>query len=145
MSLMTLQANQAATALDEMVDVIYLEDDPEMAELYRLKLQADGYRVRIVPLDSKPPVSTSGVRPELLFVDMRLRVQQGIDSITAWRADRRFRNLPAVMLSSVDQAEFEAQGLRLGVLDQLIHIRPAVSEANSSPDWLSFASGIDAD
>jgi hypothetical protein len=45
MAVMGTQINAAPTEPDDGIDVLYLEDDPELAELYELKLQLDGYRV----------------------------------------------------------------------------------------------------
>ncbi|TMD17110.1 MAG: hypothetical protein E6J07_07065, partial [Chloroflexi bacterium] len=38
-------ASQAAQADEDLVDVLLVEDDPSVLEMYRLKLELDGYRV----------------------------------------------------------------------------------------------------
>jgi DNA-binding response OmpR family regulator len=124
---MGTQMNAAPTEPDDGIDVLYLEDDPELAELYELKLQLDGYRVRSVPLDSSPRAAVSEPPPQLLFVDMRSRAQHALEAVAAWRAAGRFHDIPAVMLSALSEGELRERGLRLGELDQVVVMREAAS------------------
>ena len=43
--------------VDEDVNVLFIEDDPAVAEMYKLKLELDGYRVTVAKSgeDSAPP------------------------------------------------------------------------------------------
>ena len=108
--------------LDDDIEVLYLEDDPDLAEMYRLKLQLDGYHVRIVPLDSTPAAQIPGPTPELLFVDIRSSVRRGMASLDAWRNDPRFSQTPAVIMSNVTASKLGESGLRLSPMDELIVI-----------------------
>jgi hypothetical protein len=63
----------------------------------------------------------------LLFVDMRSRAQHALEAVAAWRAERRYHDIPAVMLSALSQGELRERGLRLGELDQVVVMREPVS------------------
>lgn len=125
--MMELESSAATDEPDDAVEVLYLEDDPDMAQLYELKLQMDGYHVHTVPLESTPPAVMTTPLPELLFVDMRLRARVAWESLAAWRRDRRLRGAPAVILSNLDAAALEQRGVHLGPLDQVL-MRPILTE-----------------
>ena len=42
----------------EALDILFIEDDPDIAEMYRLKLELDGYWVRVV----EPDVAVAAAR-----------------------------------------------------------------------------------
>ena len=102
------------------IEVLYLEDDPDLAELYELKLKLDGYHVRVARLDAAPAPPTAGPDPELLFIDIRSRARRGLEVLPSWRADSRFRDVPAVILSDLSREALEDRGMRLGDLDQVV-------------------------
>lgn len=130
MSLMMTTASPTYDGgIDDEIEVLYLEDDPDFAEMYRLKLQLDGYRVHLVPLGSVPPASIGGPIPELLFVDTRGGIRRALQSLATWRADPRFRNTPAIIISNVNAGTLREQGVRLSPVDQLLVIaEPTVIE-----------------
>lgn len=41
----TPEASPTGQADEELIDVLLVEDDPSVLEMYRLKLELDGYRV----------------------------------------------------------------------------------------------------
>lgn len=120
MNLTVSHRDPAAPGLDDGIEVLYLEDDPDLAEMYELKLQTDGYHVRTVPLAGGPPLPASGPAPELLFVDIRSETGGSANVFARWRADSRFRDIPAVILSDVNRQGLEERGIRLGNLDQIV-------------------------
>ncbi len=75
------------------VRVLFVEDDPSVAQMYKLKLELDGYDVDVV--------SDVGV-------------------LEALRKDPRTERLPVVILSNYSERELIDRGLRLGALDYLI-------------------------
>lgn len=118
-----VESHSAIANIDEAVEVLYLEDDRDLAALYEDKLRMDGYHVRTVPLDASPPAVMAGAAPELLFVDIRSRARVAVEALAAWRRDARVGNAPAVILSDANSATLEERGIHLGPLDQLL--RPA--------------------
>ncbi len=50
-------ASQATQVDEDLVDVLLVEDDPSVLEMYRLKLELDGYRVNTA-LDGEEGLKT---------------------------------------------------------------------------------------
>src|SRR5437763_12665275 len=53
----------------EAVDILFIADDPDLAEMYRLKLELDGYWVRVVQPEAAVAEALRH-RPELVFLDL---------------------------------------------------------------------------
>ena len=81
-----------------MPKVLILEDDPDIAELYRLFLVNAGFEV--VGVGSDPLRATSGPVPDLILLDERLGLRSGSDAIPDLR-----RAFPAarIVLATADQ------------------------------------------
>ncbi len=126
MSLATPVYPRDPTDVDDGIEILFLEDDVNLAEMYRQKLELDGYRVRMVPIDSVPPGSISEPKPELLFVDTRGGTRRALRSLASWRVDARFRNTPAVIMSNWEESRLREEGIRLGPFDQLIIIHEPI-------------------
>src|SRR5205814_8851051 len=53
----------------ETLDVLYVADNVALAEMYRLKLELDGYWVRVVDLDSAVAEARAR-RPDIVFLEL---------------------------------------------------------------------------
>ena len=53
----------------ETLDILYVADDQTLAEMYRLKLELDGYWVRVVDLDNAV-AETRARRPDIIFLEL---------------------------------------------------------------------------
>ena len=107
---------------DDGVEVLFLERDRALADMYRLKLQLDGYHVRIAPLENPSRVTRRDPEPDLLFVDVGSGVREGLESLAAWRADAGLRQTPAVIISTVNAARLREEGIVLSPSDELLVI-----------------------
>ena len=57
---------------DAVIDVLLIEDDRETLEMYRTKLELDGYRVHVA-LDGEEGVEQAKeLLPDIIFLDVRL-------------------------------------------------------------------------
>ena len=53
----------------ESLEVLVIADDPDLAEMYRLQLELDGYWVRIVGRDTAVAAARAR-RPDILFLEL---------------------------------------------------------------------------
>jgi len=102
------------------VRVLLVEDDSALAQMYRVKLERDGYTVHVAG-DGEEALSTlSEELPDLIFLDVRLPRMDGLAFLERIRATRRTRNIPVVIVSNYSEAELVSRGLQLGALEYLI-------------------------
>jgi twitching motility two-component system response regulator PilH len=109
----------AAGAVDD-VRVLFVEDDPAVAQMYKLKLELDGYQVEVAPDGEAALHMARSEPPDIIFLDIRLPKLSGLDVLEALRADPTTRAVPVVILSNHSEQELVERGARLGALDHLI-------------------------
>jgi DNA-binding response OmpR family regulator len=105
---------------DDPLDVLLIEDDPDIAELYRIKLESDGYRVALAASGEAGLEMARAAPPDLIFLDMRLPGMDGIPVLRELRADARTELLPVVILSNYGDPELRDAGLELGIREFMI-------------------------
>lgn len=120
------------------VSVLFIEDDPEIAHMYKLKLEIDGYAVAVAPDGEEGLRQARAARPDLIFLDIRLPRADGFRVLEELRADTATKDIPVVILSNFGEQEQIDRGLRLGALEYLIKAETAPARLSSElPRWTS--------
>ena len=119
------------------VRVLFVEDDSAVAQMYKLKLELDGYHVEVAPDGEVALTMARASLPDIIFLDLRLPKLDGLAVLEALRADPETQAVPVVILSSHSEKELIERGAKLGVLDHLIKSKttPAMLEAGLEK-WL---------
>ena len=115
------------SAVTGKLHVLLVEDDPSVSEMYRVRLEMDGYRV-LVAADGETALRLiREMAPELVLLDYRLPRMDGPSVLRALRADERTCGQAVVVLSAFDEPRLVAEGRGLGALDWLVktHVTPA--------------------
>ena len=123
-----------AMEADEEVRVLFIEDDAAVAEMYRLKLELDGYTVTIAPDGEQGLKLAKDSPPDIVFLDIRLPKMDGFSVLEQLRADDTLKHIPVIILSNYGEAELVERGLKLGALDSLV-------KAETTPSTLSRGLG----
>jgi DNA-binding response OmpR family regulator len=128
---------ERAQVEEEPVDVLLVEDDPSVLEMYRLKLELDGYRVNTA-VDGTDGLKKAGdLAPDIIFLDIRLPKMDGLEVLRRLRDQDKTRNIPVIILSNYDEEDLVARGLRLGAHEYLIKARTTPSSLSEGiEDWL---------
>lgn len=80
--------------------VILLDDDPEIAEMYRLGLEAGGFRVTLAGGPAALFEALAREVPDALILDWLLPGTSGGDVLEQVRSDPRLTKVPVFMLSN---------------------------------------------
>jgi CheY-like chemotaxis protein len=112
--------NQHAAAAPDDVRVLFVEDDVSVAQMYRLKLELDGYIVDVAGDGLAALEKARALAPDIIFLDIRLPKLDGIGVLEALRADESTAHIPVVILSNWNEKELVERGARLGALDHMI-------------------------
>jgi DNA-binding response OmpR family regulator len=118
-----------------LVDVLFVGPDSELAEMYRLKLELDGYRVRTLATLRDWSGTTRNVRPDLVFLDLDQPERAALAEIGRLRADRVLKAVPAILLSNRTSEELAQIGLTLSPQEYLLRARPSSALSQSVADW----------
>jgi DNA-binding response OmpR family regulator len=102
------------------VQVLFIEDDPTVAQMYKLKLELDGYTVNMAK-DGEEGLKLAGeLRPDIIFLDIRLPKMDGFAVLEGLRSNEGTKQIPVVILSNYGERELVERGLKLGALEYLI-------------------------
>ena len=102
------------------VRVLFIEDDPTVAQMYKLKLELDGYQVTMAKDGEEGLQLASDVKPDIIFLDIRLPKMDGFAVLERLRGNEQTRHIPVVILSNYGERELVERGLKLGALEYLI-------------------------
>jgi CheY-like chemotaxis protein len=106
--------------LSDEVQVLFIEDDPTVAQMYKLKLELDGYQVTMAKDGEEGLQMATESRPDMIFLDIRLPKMDGFSVLEKLRAQDNTREIPVVILSNYGERELVERGLKLGALEYLI-------------------------
>ncbi len=102
------------------VTVLLVEDDTALAQMYRIKLERDGYTVQVAGDGEEALAILGGQLPDLIFLDVRLPRMDGLAFLERIRATERTKDIPVVIVSNYSEEELVSRGLQLGALEYLI-------------------------
>src|SRR2546425_2855997 len=109
----------------ETLDVLYVADNLALAEMYRLKLELDGYWVRVVDLDNAVGEARAR-RPDIIFLELPAGRPDRLGILEDLRQAPRPPHLPAILPSASRGHGLRNQGALLCASDYVVRI--------SSPD-----------
>lgn len=97
------------------VDVLLVEDDEAIAELYRLRLLQDGFHVAVARDGEEGLRLATSAHHDLIYLDLRLPKLGGLDLLRRLRSDPAAAGVPVVILTNYEEPELDAMGSGLGV------------------------------
>lgn len=130
--------NQRAVTAPDDIRVLFVEDDPSVAQMYRLKLELDGYLVDVAGDGFTALEKARASNPDIIFLDIRLPKLDGISVLERLRADEATARIPVVILSNWNEKELIERGASLGALDHLIKSQTTPTKLSQRlAGWLS--------
>jgi len=118
------------------VRVLLVEDDAALAQMYRVKLERDGYTVQVAGDGEEALGMLAAELPDLIFLDVRLPRMDGLAFLERLRDEPRTKNVPVVIVSNYSEDELVSRGLQLGALEYLIKSQTTPGQLSQGvPDW----------
>lgn len=122
---------------DQTIEVLLIEDDPAVLEMYRMKLELDGYRVNTAADGEQGLQRAHELMPDIVFLDIRLPKKDGFAVLEGLRTDPQTRAIPVIMLSNYGEKELVDRGLTLGANEFLIKAQTTPSSLSEGiGEWL---------
>jgi DNA-binding response OmpR family regulator len=117
--------------------VLLIEDDVDTLEMYRTRLEKDGYQVSVATDGEQGLAAATELRPDIVFLDIRLPKLDGLEVLQRLRAQASTASVPVVILSNYGERELVDRGLKLGALEFLVkaHTSP-VEVSGGIEQWL---------
>jgi DNA-binding response OmpR family regulator len=112
---------------DDNIRVLFIEDDAAVAEMYKLKLELDGYDVTIVSGGERVVDRAASLRPDLVFLDVRRRQGEAVEILRAVRASDATQHVPVIILSNQRPQDMAGIGFGTDAMDYVVRADPALS------------------
>jgi len=127
---------------EEIIRVLFIEADPAVAEMYRLKLELDGYHVAVVADDDRVLEEAARTRPDMIYIDLRVGDDRRFATLQRLRATAVTRDLPVIILSDVGVSELIGRGFNAGLLDYVVRAAPDLNGLSwHVEEWARAGSG----
>jgi DNA-binding response OmpR family regulator len=101
---------------EETVKILIIEDDQSIAEMYRLRLAADGFDV-VIGQDGETGLQLAATAPDFIYLDIRLPGIDGFEVLGRLRAEAATAAIPVIILSNYGDPALRDRGLSLGAVD----------------------------
>jgi DNA-binding response OmpR family regulator len=122
---------------DQAIHVLLIEDDQQVLDMYRLRLERDGYTVHTASDGEEGLESARRIHPDIVFLDIRLPTLDGFEVLTRLRNDPATATIPVVILSNYGERDMVERGHKLGALEFLVKAHTSPVELSEGIDeWL---------
>jgi CheY-like chemotaxis protein len=123
------------------VHVLMIEDDPSIADMYRLQLEHDGYRVSVATTGEVAVSTLTGEKPDLVLLDLLLPDRSGFEVLAALN-ERLPNHPPVVILSNYGEPSMIDRGRELGAIEYLVKSRVTPADISRQiPSWVEHGFG----
>lgn len=102
-----------------MSNIIIVEDDINLANIYKQKLTAGGHNVTVVA-DKEASSAIISQKPNLVLLDILMPNISGLDILREIKADASSSAIPVLLLTNVAEDASIAKGLELGAYGYLL-------------------------
>ena len=112
--------NAVADRCEDSSDVLLIAGDTDVAEMYRMKLELDGYHVSSIAGAGDSTVHAAGWKPDMVLIDLGVGGDPQLLDLQRLRADPVLSHVPVLLLSSRSEEELRQRGITLGPTDYLL-------------------------
>ena len=121
--------------------VLMIEDDPAIAEMYRLQLEHDGYAVNVVTTGEIAESAVAADAPDIVLLDLLLPDRSGFEVLASLNEGLTSRP-PVVILSNYGEPSMMDRGRSLGALEYLVKSRVTPADISRQiPLWVEQGGG----
>lgn len=108
-------------------NILIVEDDNFVAEVYSTKLLEMGHEVRVAANGEEGLAMLKEKAPHLILLDIIMPVMGGVEMLEKIKQSEEWKSIPVILLTNVGEKESIQKVRNLGVRDYLIksHFTPA--------------------
>ena len=108
--------------------ILLVEDDDALANVYLVRLQAEGFDVRRVANGEDALAAAISYRPDLILLDVMMPKVSGFDVLDIIRNTPDTANIKVIMLTALSQDSDKQRALALGVDEYLVKSQVVITD-----------------
>lgn len=119
-----------------------IEDDPAIADMYRLQLEHDGYEVSVATTGDIAESTLASTSPDVVLLDLLLPDRSGFEVLASLNEGLP-NHAPVVILSNYGEPSMIDRGRSLGAVEYLVKSRVTPAEISRQiPSWIDQDRGV---
>lgn len=108
--------------------ILLVEDDDALANVYMMRLQAEGFDVKRVANGEEALAAAQAYRPSLILLDAMMPKVSGFDVLDILRNTPETANMKIIMLTALSQESDRQRAQGLGVDDYLVKSQVVITD-----------------
>ena len=100
--------------------VLVIDDEPELIETVRMRLEASGYNVIGANGSDEGVVKAKNECPDLILLDIIMPKVDGLKALSILKKDAVTKLIPVVILTAKNEDDYILDAGRLGAVDYLV-------------------------
>jgi two-component system, OmpR family, response regulator len=118
-----------------------IEDDPAIAEMYRVQFEHDGFRVSVATTGEVAVAALTEDAPDVVLLDLLLPDRSGFEVLASLN-ERLPSHPPVVILSNYGEPSMIDRGRSLGAVEYLVKSRVTPADISRQiPTWVEQGRG----
>jgi len=111
----------------EKINLLIVEDDVFLADLYKTKFSMEGFKVYVAYDGEKGLELAKKNSPDVILLDLVLPKMDGFSVLEGLKKEKKTTAIPVILLTNLSQKTDVERGLKLGAVDYLIkaHFMPS--------------------
>lgn len=108
--------------------ILLVEDDQALAEVYKTRLELEGFEVQHVPNGEDALSGATKFKPDLILLDAMMPKINGFDVLDILKQTPATANIRVIMLTALSQAKDKERAEQLGADDYLVKSQVVISD-----------------
>ncbi len=108
--------------------ILLVEDDDALANVYMMRLEAEGFTARRVPNGEDALAAAKEFHPDLILLDAMMPKISGFDVLDILRNTPETSNIKVIMLTALSQDSDKQRAQGLGVDDYLVKSQVVITD-----------------
>jgi len=110
--------------------IVLVEDNANIREMYKMKLELNGYDVSVAEDGAKASDLIKKVNPELVLLDILLPKKDGFEVLKEIKNSKneQTKSIPIIMLSNLSNKEDIGEAKKLGASDYFVKAKTSPKE-----------------
>lgn len=117
--------------MDTKKKILLVEDDAALANVYKTRLEVEGFDVRHVNNGEDALSNAVEYRPDLIVLDVMMPKIDGFDVLDILRTTPETMSMRVIMLTALSQAKDKERAEKLGADDYLVKSQVVISDVIS--------------
>ncbi len=114
--------------MDSQKKILLVEDDDNLANVYIVRLEAEGFKIARVPNGEDALAKAIEYKPDLILLDVMMPKVSGFDVLDILRNTPETSNSKVIMLTALGQDTDKAKAMQMGADDYLIKSQVVVAD-----------------